>query len=619
MRRDKTLILAGVWCCLGLTGTSLAAEGLIRQDIGAYGPGDQVQLDLDQIVPSPDLRLLLNGQDTALVFATRGRRVVIELPDTLRGTRQDITVQRRVGDGFETLGIWSFSSTRAPAIWSGSLLGEAGVRSADGTTRDYGFAGGRVDVDLGDGQTRGALTFLLDEAADPATGDRLRIPDWFVETGRDVGAGRAYARLGSQYLQTAGVLLDGSARRGVQFGFETADRTGQAAVFALGTDTSDSASNLLGLADDDARLTGVRLSGLPFGTTGPKLEFAAFDGRARRDDSTAPGDLRGAELTLGGLITPRVGYALSYAQSAFDGATGQDKGTALTSELTFGLLPQDDARSLVLSVGYDRIEQDFFSPLSQSLIAGEETLALGLSYGSDLWSWDLDLARARTNTGGPASAPVDILDRAALTVSYQPQVFTGGFLNGTTFYGGLEVLTQDRLTTPAGALAATDSTVRRFSLGLDRLQPDFSLAVLYTHDDYLDRSGSSDETLRSLQGLVTLEGYRRLDANIGTRLTHTDGPGTDYWDGALSAGLRLALIENKLDYGLTTGLTLYQDDVQPRGGFVAQELSYGIFDGYDLVMRAEYGFGTDLPQGRTDSGWNFGLAIRADLGILSAK
>lgn len=619
MRLDKALITTCVWFALGLTGSSVQAQALIRQEIGPYGPGDQLRIDLEQIIPANDLRLLLNGVETPLVFVTRGRAVVLELPDTLRGARQDITIQRRTGQGFETLGIWSFSNTTTSAIWSGSLLGEVGVRSAEGTEQDYGFAGGRLDFDLGDNQTRGALSFFLDETPDATTGDRLRIPDWFLETGRDVGAGRLFARLGSQYLQTAGVLMDGSTRRGLQFGFETADRTGRATAFAVSTQAQDQATDLLGLAEEDTRLMGLRLSGSPLGAAGPKLEFAAFEGRARHDDATAPGDLRGAELTLGGLLTPQIGYALSYAESTFDGAAGQDQGTALTSKLTFGLLPQDEARSLVLSVGYDRIEQDFFSPLSKSLIVGEETVALGLSYGSDIWSWDLDLARARTNTGGPASAPVDILDRAAVTVSYQPQVFTGGFLNGTTFYGGLELLTQDRLISPAGSLAATDSTVRRFSLGLDRLQPDYSLAVLYTHDDYLSRSGGSDETVRSLQSLVTLERDRRLNATLGARLTHTDGATPAYWEGDLSASLRLVLIQDKLEYGVTTGLTLFEEGVQPREGYVGQDLSYDLFDGYDLVMRADYGFGTAQPKGRSSDGWTFGVAIRADIGAMSSR
>lgn len=619
IKRLTWLIGLGAMTAGALPGIAMA-DTVIRADLGRYAPGDTLQIDLQDIVPSPDLRLLLNGQEVALVYATRGRDLVIELPDTLRGARQDITVQRRRDNGFETLGIWSFSNTDSPALVSGAFLGEAGWRAADGQTQSYSFGGGRIDFDAGDTQTRGALTFLLDEQADPATGQRLRIPDWYLETGRDLGTGRVFARLGSQYLETAGVLMDGSARRGVRLGYGGGNGLGQVSVFALGTQAGqDSTDNLLGLADPDARVTGVRVSGMPLGVTGPKVELAAFDGRARRDDASAAGHVTGAELTLGGVLTPRLSYALSYAESTFDDGTGALSGQALTSDLYFGVLPPGDGRDLILSLGYDRITQDFFSPLSRGLIVGEETLSFGLDFTSDVWAWGLELARAETNAGGPATDPVDVLDRAALTVSYQPRVFTGGFLNGTTFYGGFEILTQDRKLSPPGSIAASDSTVRRYSIGFDRLQPDFSLGVLYTHDDFISRSGGSDETVRRLQGLATFDGGRALDATLGAQITHTDGTVQTYWDGDVSAGLRLALIEGKLDYGLTTGLTLFEDDVEPRGGYVTQELAYQFLDDYDLVFQANYGFGSKIPQGRTDAGWSFGLAVRADLGLMSSR
>lgn len=607
----------GVAMTLGFVLPALADRAR-QEQLGVVEAGQTVELGLDRIVPAARLRIELDGTRITTPFGVRGETLTLRIPDNLRGLRHDIVVYLDGGESPVELGSWEFETTGGAWNLSGAYLGETGFRGAEGRNEDYGRAAGRIDADVDEGRVRARLSFVLNEREDPDTGDRWEIPDWFVENRMSIAGHGAWARIGTQYFPTEGALIDDYARRGASFRLgDPADRFALS-LFAVQTTQPGGSGNLAGISDASDRVFGVAGHVLPVDSASARLGFAAYGGKAPGEEGAAF-DVSGREISLVGPIGQRIDYLLSYATSSQ--GVGQDtrEGDAFVSEVTLGLLPVDDARSLGLTFGYERIDLDFTAPLNSQLIAGEETLSGSLDFTSDAWTWSLEGARARTNAGGPDSNPVDHLGRLGFQLSYSPRIFTGGFLNGTTFYFGAEQLTQDRQTSPVGAPDPTDHTIRRLSLGFDRFQPDHSIAFLYTRDVIDDRSGSSDETIQGLEGLVTFTGLDGFTASAGGRAALTDGEDGRYWEVTASAGLSIDLIPDKLVYGLETGITEFIDTNQPEGGYVAQELAYEVFDGHDLVFSAEYGYGEKTPRLVTDQGWEFGLAWRTDVGFSSRR
>jgi hypothetical protein len=281
--------------------------------------------------------------------------------------------------------------------------------------------------------------------------------------------------------------------------------------------------------------------------------------------------------------------------------------------VNINLAEPGDERTLALSMGYARIDEGYFSALNPNLITGEEGVRLGLaSYARD-WDWSLEGAVARTNIGGSAANPEDRLGRLSFDISDAPEVFTGGFMNGASFFFGAEMLRQDRINTPAGAIAPQDNTIWQLSLGFNRYQPDHSLALLYTYDHFDDRTGANeDERIHGFKAFVTVRPDDRFNASALVGLKMNDGVTGRYWTATGSVALGYDIIPDRLNYAVKVGFERSDRSSVQEGGFVGNELAWNFSRQHALVLSADYGRGSMAQDLAGGSGWVFGLALRSE-------
>lgn len=600
---------------VGLISAPAFAQRTDRVQLGVYEAGSIIQIQLDRIVPATRLQIIVDGDIVSSPFGVRGQTLSLTVPRTLNGVLHDMIVYEITPSGRERLGIWEFETAEGAWDYFASIQMESGIRAAGNARESYARGGGRLDFDLDDGRSRGGVSFTLRETPDPVTGDRVEIHDWFLESRLGFAGQAASMRLGNHYYSADGSLIDESSRRGFSFKFGDPDRSYDAALFALQPSLSSDANNLTGLSNPNDRVTGFLASAHPFGSPGLRLTLAGFDGKTHDLPDGGAGTVRGAGLALSGPLGRSADFLLAYDATEWNSGTGATRAKAVSSEVNVELL-DTGARTLTFGIGYDNVEQGYHSALNPDLIAGEETLSFSLaSYGPTL-DWQLEAAYARTNAGAPASNPEDRLGRLGFTASYSPDVFTGGFLNGTSFFLATEMLTTDRFHSPAGSLSPSDNTIWSFSLGMDRFRPDHSFAVLYTFDRFDDRTGAGlDEDVQGLEGLVSFTPSNRFNASLGAETRFHNTAAGDYWQAQLNAALSYELIPDKLTAGIGLG---FEEDRKPGaadGAWFETELAWDVLDNHAMVFSADYGRGSKAHTLVGGDGWVFGLALRSEFAL----
>lgn len=606
---------AGLAMCSGLFQTSAHAQTADRVQLGVVSPGETLQLDLDSIVSATRLEIVIDGQIVTTPFGVSGEILSLTVPRDLSGVVHDITIYEVTAAGRSRIGTWEFETQEGAWDYFASIHVESGVRASGDRSETYALGGGRLDFDLDDGRSRGGLSFTLRQTPDPATGSRIDIGDWFVESRLAWAGDRVRMRLGSHYYYSDGNLIDDSSRRGFSMRFDAPGGGHDIALFALQPSLTVSSENLTGLSDPADRVTGALARFEPFPGNGTRLTLAGFDGFTHDLPDGGAGAVQGAGIALSGPLGTRADYLVSMDRSSWDSGAGATEARAFTAETNFALVDTGE-RTLSFGIGYDYIEDGYHSALNPDLIAGEETLRLSLSHYTAEWDWQLEAAYARTNAGAPAGTPEDHLGRLGFTASYSPQVFTGGFLNGSSFFFDAEMLTTDRIHSPAGAIAPSDNTIYSISLGMDRFRPDHSFAVLYTFDRFEDRTGTGlSEDVHGLEGLVSFTPSDRFSASFGADVEYHQTAAGDFWQAEAQASLSYELIPDKLTYGLEFGIETFENPADTDGAWFGTELAWDVLDNHALVISADYGRGSKSYALAGGDGWVFGIALRQELAL----
>lgn len=604
----RTIAAPAILC--GLLGLALPAAGSERVQIGVFEPGSMMALELDRLVPAARLVVEINGQPVTTPFGVTGHILSLTVPRDLRGVMHDVVVYAETAQGLDQIGIWEFETRTGAWDLFAAIQTEAGMRGSRTGQESYASGGGRIDFDLDDARFRGGLSFTLRETGP----DRFEIGDWFLERRFAVMGQTGYARAGSHYYSTDGNLIDQGSRRGLSFRVAAPTGRHDSSLFALQTTQGTTSENLSGLGDADDRVAGVLTAFHPLPGSALRLSFAGFEGRAPDLPDGTAGVVQGQGIALSGPLGSRADFRLSADRTRW--GAGSTEGMAYSAETNVGLLPPGDQNSLTLTLAYDRFDLDYYSPLNPNQITGEETVTVGLAQYMPDWDWALEAAVARTNVGGAASDPVDRLGRVSFQTTYAPQVFTGGFLNGTSFFFGAEMLQQDRIHTPAGAPAPGDNRIWQFSLGMDRFRPDHSFALLYTYDIFEDRTGSGQhDRIHGLEGLLSLTPSDRFSTSLGGDLELSNGVAGRYWQATAFANMSYDILPDKLTYGLELGLEHYEDTSLTDGRYVAQELAWNLHRNHAVVLSADWGRGGTRPALAGADGWVFGLALRSDFSV----
>lgn len=593
--------------CLALLSQPLVAQARL----GAADPEGVLRVPLDVLVPISRLRIEVDGSPVAAELAFSGRDLLVKLPTGLGGARHDLVVYRmEPGDDVE-LGVWSFETPSGETDYTMTGRIELGAASGPAGSEGVLNGSGRLGFSRDGGRWRGSLGFL--QAQDSTDRNpRTEITDYFLEHRGAAFGDDVIARIGTQELPGETPAMDDSQRRGLSLRLQDPGRRYDLMAFAMKPGEAEGRRNLTGLEEPDDLVSGVAAELFPFANRGFQVDLLAFEGRAAAVPVTGQGvrlsgPVRG--LSAGSF---ELGYARMENRSDRLGLLRDD---ALTAELGFALLPDDGSRSLSLSLEGSRIGADFYSPLNPDLIPDETEMGAKLTWQSAFWQWEARAARARNNIDHLPGLPTDSFRDLSFDLYFLPDDFTGGPLNGMTFYLSAAREGQRRLKTPAFAPRAEDFDLDTFSIGMDKFQPDYAWALGLTSERLHDLTGRGlDERRTRLEGLFAWTPDDSTTLTLSGEIGQVERGGKRYHREAVEAGFAWDLVPDLWSAYLEGGLSRDTEPDSETGRFLAAELSRSLTPRTDLVGKISWGRDAEAPDLAPEGGTVFGLVLRHDLG-----
>lgn len=585
--------------------------------LGVFQTGDRIEVSIGRVALPHVLTVLIDGKEVETGWEIVGGQLRLILPEGLSGQRHDLVLQFDKPGQTETIGAWVFDTKTLTRELYVSLTTEAGYAGSNTRADGYTSAAGRIDFSQANGRFTGAISFGYPDSAGQPVSAELSINDLFVQYRGRLGGDELYTRLGTHYIHNDTGLLDDATRRGLSFRLEDLSDTYQLAAFALTPSVLESKTNLSGLEDPNDLVYGAYGYMQPFEGGSTRVSFAGYSGRSAASPDGSAGTGAGYGITLSGPFgRGQVNYALGFEQSRWETADSSNTGQALVASLDYEVLSESEG-ALGLSLDLHAIDQGHYSFLNPLRIAGELGAKIELAYISPLWQWQAALGYAETNYHGSAEAPTDALGALSLKVFYLPDDFTGGFQNGTTFYALADVLTQDRLVTPARAIDPQDNTFYSFIIGFDKFNQNTSYALSYRYDLTDDHSTSDDDELsRRVDFMYTVSPNSALDIKFSAEAGHLINADGAYWDAGASLAVNYELIPDVLTSETEFGFHEYENPAEVDGLYASQKMLLQVASGHNLVLSAYYGNGSqahDLVD--SPEGWVFGIALRSEFGF----
>jgi hypothetical protein len=608
----RAFCLAG----LVLSGVLSAQSAWAQSVLAVLAPGDVLAIPIERGVNPLRLVVEIDGDEIAGPFRIEGDRLLVPLPATLSSGRHDLAVLPLGPDGGDRAEVWLFDIEADGIRPSGLLSIEAGVAATVGG-RAEAFATGslRGDFQTDDGRTR--LGFRVSRPESPAVGsDRYELDTFFLEATRVIAGQDVTLRFGDQTLAEDDLLSDGDLRRGLSLTARDPSATRSAGAFILRPSAPDGWDNVAGLEDRDDRIVGFRGGGL-FGAAGSfKLDALGYEGRGTELPSGGAGSTRmvgvsGSALTFG----DRVEVLAAYGLSEWNDGGGARSGDAVTLGAVWSVLPASESRVLGFGLEARRIEADFYNALNPDLIRGERGLTASLDYNSAFWDVFLEADVATTNVAGDPLDATDRLGRLTFDAIYDPNDFTGGWLNGMKFFVGGEIATTDRRITPLGALPPSDNRFARVSFGAEKFRDNTSWAASLSLEDLRDRTGAgANEQGVFLDALWS----RRMgsgSASAAMRLGERRTPAGRFGEADVSIALRRELANPAWSMTVEAGLLDFEDPAGEDGSYAGAELLWEFRENTWAVLSAEYGKGSEAHDLAPGEGWVIGVALRADVDL----
>lgn len=595
---------------------TLAPSAAQTDTLISYAASDgAISVPLDAPPVPARLRVLIDGDEVIGPFRVEGERLIVPVPRDLTPGRHDLVIEE-TGIGGGAVERFLFDVPGRALGGAAILSVETGVRDSEDVDAET-FATGSLGVDLTSDDRQTRLAFRISRPEEPVGDDIYELNSVLFETTRAAFGQDLTLQFGDHNLVDDDFVSDGGVRRGLSLTVEPPSEIWQASVFALRASSPDNWENWTGLEDTDDRLHGIAASGRIGAAGRTTFSLIAYDGRDPLLPSGEAGETRMVGVGATQLaFDDRVTLAADVARSDWNDGADAKEADALRLGAVVGLLPLNDPATLSLGIEGRWIETDFYSALNPGLISGEEGVAISLDYISDFWTVGTELDVADTNYAGPADAATDRLTGFSFDVAYDPNEFTGTWLNGTTFFVAGEWDRTARRATPAGAPDPNDNIFRRLTFGADRFRTNEAWSLAYTVEDIDDRTdANADEWGQYIDAVYSLR-YPTGSVAMSLSLGDVSTPAGRFAETDASISLRHIFSDPKWEVLVEAGLADFENPSEEDGRFGRAELSREIAETAWIVMEAGYGEGTGAPLLVESEGWQVGLFLRADLDLM---
>ncbi|WP_417258122.1 hypothetical protein [Celeribacter sp.] len=590
-----------------VVGTS-SAVAQDRKRLGVLDAGQVVRLPISTETVFENLSVEIDGVMFDGQIGRAGTTVLISVPDNLSGIYHQIVLFTGEHPNRHILGVWDFETQTGEWAKSATLSTEVGQRAGEGRHEGYGLGSGRLSFNNDDGRTRGALGFSIPEGARDA-GD-ITLDTWYLERRMTVAGQDAYLRFGDQSFDAPSRLIGSTVRRGASFRLAAPSGAHDTAVFAVQASGARDPQSLFGMTRDDY-LFGALSNIKPFKDHGLTFGLTGFDGHSPQVADGMPGQVSGAGLAVLAPLSDHIDLAAQVDRSVAGGETGLYR--AVSGD--FSLLPDVTDRLLILSLGYEAMDQYFFTPLTTNDEQGQERVRVSLERLSQDWMWLLEGSVATTNYNGSSDVPVDRLAKVTFDASFVP-TSSSGLWEGAALSFGASYMEQRRQITPASAFGPQDHDIWTAYIGYDRLSDFDSFAVQYSFDWFQDRvDGATSEKIHKIETYYNRILSPRSDAHLSLKVEHTSTPSTSYLSAQGLAEISFDLVPDEWTLRAIGEISAFEDPSKEDGAAFGAALEWEVFDDHTLVLQADYGRGASRPDFLTQDGWQIGLALRSDFSL----
>ena len=612
---------------LGLSLTVWMACEAFAQDLGQLQPGQALVLPIDVSNLTGDVAIEVDNIDVTEFASIVNGQLVLSPGAPLGGGEHQITVYLFQGDNFEVIANYSFTGTDQASGGNNLHVGveathEVGVRTLNGDAEEIVNSYGSVDLTTDDNSLTGGIDYIAttrDE--DQINGKPVNIGTYFLEYNQTGGKVDFTGRLGHQLLSYDRALVSNVNRRGVSVMFNTPDDRFRFGMFGTRAVNTLGIKNFTGLQDDDDRMAGATIAWQPFSGNDLRISAQAYDGTGIPDGGLVFGSGEGMSFGLeGSLIDSRLRYGMFYARTEFDEDAGgaafvPETGKALLTSLEFDVLGYDGGtRALTLGVGYEVVDERFFSLANPEQNVGAETFLFSADYTADKLSLSLLADTQKTNEGGPATVETDRISQVSFNGYYDVQ--GQGFWENATIRFGTIVLWQDRLVTPGGAPAPADFFDINYFVGLDKYNDEWSWSLDYDYIDSNDQSALNlDSSLHNLRMYFDYAPNDRLTLNGRGEITYESTAADNWWIYDAGFGVNYDIVPEKWQISLNANYTGTDEPFAEDGGAYSTELIWQFNPAAELVLSAEHNNGAYASESGADHDTIFGLLLRANTSI----
>lgn len=593
------LLVAG----LGPAAPAFASE---RVRLGVVELGGVLRLSVPSNTALGPLTIELDGVVLENGIGRAGAAILVEIPDDLQGIYHQIVVYEGDDLNKRIVGIWDFETQTDAWSTTGTLATEFGTRSGQGRTDSYAGGSGRFGFNNDDGRTRGVLAFSVPDGASDF--DDIVLNTWYLERRMTMLGQDALLRFGDQNFDASSRLIGATGRRGVSLQMSGPSAAHDSAVFAIQASSANNSQSIFGMTSEDY-LYGFHSNIKPLDGRNFTVGVTGIAGHTPALADNTAGDVTGAGIAILAPVSDHIDLNAQFDQSH----AGDTSGQFWSVSGNVSLLPNAEDRLLILSAGYEAMDQAFFTPLTTSKTQGQEIYRLALeSYTRD-WQWTLEGTLAETNFNGPSNAPVDDIAKLTFDGSYVPEV-DSGFWQGASMSFGASYSEQRRKETPAEAVGPQDHDIWTAYIGYDRIRETHSFAVQYSFDWFHDTvDGATSERIHKLETYYSRDLSEAAQARVKLKVEHTETDAGSYWSRTGSADVAFEIEPDVWTLRADASFMEFDDPDLDDGSAFGAELEWEASKAHSVILRADYGTGASRPDLLTTDGWQIGIALRSDI------
>jgi hypothetical protein len=589
-------------------GLFLAAPAVARErvQLGLVDQGGVLRLSVPSDTALEILTVELDGVALEDGIGRAGAVLLVQLPDDLDGVYHQIVLYEGAELSQRIVGIWDFETESGDWSSTGILATEFGLRTGQGRSDDYGTGSGRFGFNNDDGRTRGVLAFSVPDGASGF--DDITLNTWYLERRMTLAGQNALLRFGDQNFDASSRLIGTTGRRGVSLQASAPSGHHDSAFFAIQASSASDSQSLFGLTSEDY-LYGFHSNIKPLTGRNFTLGVTGITGHTPKLSDGTAGDVSGVGIAVLAPLSDHIDLNAQFDQSH----AGDTSGQFLSVSGDVSLLPNVEDRLLILSAGYEAMDQAFFTPLTTSKTQGQEIYRLALENYTRDWQWTFEGTRATTNFNGPSNAPVDDIAKLTFDGSYVPDV-DSGFWQGASMSFGASYSEQRRKETPAEAVSPQDHDIWTAYIGYDRIREHHSFAVQYSFDWFNDQvDGATSERIHTFETYYSRDLSETAQMRLKLKIENTETEAATYWSRTGSADVAFEIEPDVWTLRADASFMDFEDPDKKDGAAFGAEVEWEASEAHSVVLRADYGTGDLRPDLLTTDGWQVGIALRSNI------